>query len=126
MAFGTLKADTLTHSTAGSLDTNYVVNGSAKAWIYGTYSGGAPSDGNSLNVSSLVDNGVGWLQINFSNSFGGVDYAVNANSRQSTNVDASQNILTNSASQAEPRFYESATTATDPSHFYCVVHGDLA
>ena len=30
-SFGTLKADTLTHSTAGSLDTNYVVNGSAKA-----------------------------------------------------------------------------------------------
>ena len=32
-SFGTLKADTLTHSTAGSLDTNYVVNGSAKAWL---------------------------------------------------------------------------------------------
>ena len=29
-SFGTLKADTLTHSTAGSLATNYVVNGSAK------------------------------------------------------------------------------------------------
>ena len=27
-SFGTLKADTLTHSTAGSVDTNYVVNGS--------------------------------------------------------------------------------------------------
>ena len=33
-SFGTLKADTLTHSTAGSLDTNYVVNGSAKAWCF--------------------------------------------------------------------------------------------
>ena len=32
-SFGTLKADTLTHSTAGSLATNYVVNGSAKAWV---------------------------------------------------------------------------------------------
>ncbi len=29
-SFGTLKADTLTHSTAGSLATNYVVNGAAK------------------------------------------------------------------------------------------------
>ena len=123
---GTIIADTLTHSTAGSLTTDYVVNGSAKAWIYGTYSGGAPSDGNSFSVSSLADNGVGRLQINLSNSFGGVDYAVNANTRQSTSVDASQNILTNSASQAEPRFYESSTTATDPSHFYCVMHGDLA
>ena len=31
-SFGTLKADTLTHSTAGSLATNYVVNGSAKVF----------------------------------------------------------------------------------------------
>ena len=33
-SFGTLKADTLTHSTAGSLATNFVVNGSAKALVY--------------------------------------------------------------------------------------------
>ena len=32
MAFGEIKADTLTHSTAGSVDTNYVVNGSTKVW----------------------------------------------------------------------------------------------
>ena len=32
MANGKIKADTLEHSTAGSLDTQYVVNGSAKAW----------------------------------------------------------------------------------------------
>ena len=122
-----LRVNTLKDAAgANSVGMAYVAGGSAKAWIYGTYSGGAPSDGNSFNVSSLVDNGVGQLQINFSNSFGGGDYAVNANSRQSTNVDASQNILINSASQAEPIFYESATTATDPSHFYCVMHGDLA
>ena len=33
MALGKIKADTLEHSTAGSLDTQYVVNGSAKAWL---------------------------------------------------------------------------------------------
>ena len=32
MALGKIKADTLEHSTAGSVDTQYVVNGSAKAW----------------------------------------------------------------------------------------------
>src|SRR5210317_1712865 len=122
-----LRVNTLKDAAgANSVAMEDVANGSAKGWIYGTYSGGAPSDGNSLNVSSLTDNGVGWLQINFSNSFGGVDYAVNANTRQSISVDASQNILNNSSSQAEPRFYESSTTATDPSHFYCVMHGDLA
>ena len=30
---GKIIADTLEHSTAGSLTTDYVVNGSAKAWI---------------------------------------------------------------------------------------------
>ena len=32
MALGKIKADTLEHSTAGSLDTQFVVNGSAKSW----------------------------------------------------------------------------------------------
>ena len=32
-SFGTLKADTLTHSTAGSLATNFVVEGSGKQWV---------------------------------------------------------------------------------------------
>ena len=33
MALGKIKADTLEHSTAGSLDTKFVVQGSAKAWL---------------------------------------------------------------------------------------------
>ena len=56
-SFGTLKADTLTHSTAGSLATNYVVNGSAKAWWDMGSSFTVLSD--SLNVSSIADNGAG-------------------------------------------------------------------
>ena len=32
MALGKIKADTLEHSTSGSVDTKYVVEGSAKAW----------------------------------------------------------------------------------------------
>ena len=33
MAFGTLKADTLTHSTAGSLATNFVVERRIQRWF---------------------------------------------------------------------------------------------
>ena len=68
MAFGTLKADTLTHSTAGSLATNFVVNGSAKAWVNfdGDASGIAIRD--SLNVSGNTDNGTGDYTITFSNA----------------------------------------------------------
>ena len=33
MALGKIKADTLEHSTSGSVDTKFVVEGSAKAWV---------------------------------------------------------------------------------------------
>ena len=67
MAFGTLKADTLTHSTAGSLATNYVVEGSAKAWC--KWNASVTVD-NSLNQSSMVDVGTGDYEVVFTNSFG--------------------------------------------------------
>jgi hypothetical protein len=57
MAFGTLKADTLTHSTAGSLATNFVVNGSAKAFTNNDMT--VPDIRKSLNVSSIADDGTG-------------------------------------------------------------------
>ena len=43
-SFGTLKADTLTHSTAGSVATNYVVNSSAKQWRKYDTNGGTTND----------------------------------------------------------------------------------
>ena len=55
MALGKIKADTLEHSTAGSLDTQYVVNGSAKAWVNFNSSPNPPSIQGSFNVSSLTD-----------------------------------------------------------------------
>jgi len=65
-SFGTLKADTLTHSTAGSLATNFVVRGSAKAWLHST---DAAVLTQSLNVSSGTDNGAGNYTYAFTNSF---------------------------------------------------------
>ena len=57
-SFGTLKADTLTHSTAGSLATNYVVNGSLKAWRKYDTNGGTTNT-ESFNYSSITDGGTG-------------------------------------------------------------------
>ena len=56
MAFGTLKADTLTHSTAGSLATNFVVDGVAKSHVVHDASGTVKK---SLNISSVTDSGTG-------------------------------------------------------------------
>jgi len=68
---GKLIADQIEHSTAGSLDTSYVVNGSAKAWLNLTGTGTATING-SLNISSITDNGVGIYTENFSNSFASI------------------------------------------------------
>ncbi len=71
---GTIIADTLTHSTAGSVTTDFVVNGSAKAWVNFNGSGTIAAR-NSLNTSGLVDNGTGDYNQNFTNSFSAADFA---------------------------------------------------
>jgi len=76
MALGKIKADTLEHSTAGSLDTQYVVNGSAKAYLSMDSSGGSTTTFfGSFNTSSVTDVGVGKYDQNFTNSFTGANYS---------------------------------------------------
>jgi len=82
-SFGTLKADTLTHSTAGSLATNYVVEGSSKAWADTNAVGTTVND--SLNLSSLTDTSTGQQTFNFSNSFGNSSYCSLITVRENVN-----------------------------------------
>jgi len=62
---GKIVADTLEHSTAGSIATNYVVNGSAKQ--FATYGTDAVID-TSLNTSSISDIGTGQFDSNYTNN----------------------------------------------------------
>ena len=72
---GKIVADTLEHSTAGSIATNYVVEGSAKAWV--NFDGtGTIASRDSLNVSSLTDNGTGDYTVNLTNNINNVNYCV--------------------------------------------------
>ena len=72
---GTIIADTLTHSTAGSVTTDYVVNGSAKAWLDHTQLT-TSSIRDSLNISSITDAGTGkTYPISFSNNMSSSSYA---------------------------------------------------
>ena len=73
MALGKIKADTLEHSTAGSLDTSYVVNGSTKAWVNFDMTGTAEIV-KSFNISGLVDAGTGQATNSFTSSFSDADY----------------------------------------------------
>ena len=74
MSLGKIKADTLEHSTAGSVDTQFVVEGSLKQWINMDGSG-TISTRDSLNNSSLTDNGTGNYTITHTNSFSNANYA---------------------------------------------------
>ena len=64
---GTIAADTLTHSSAGSLDTQFVVKGSAKAFAWAEANGSAVLT--SLNTSSWSDEGAGDGIQNLTNFF---------------------------------------------------------
>jgi len=73
MALGKIKADTLEHSTAGSLDTQYVVKGSAKAWS-NTNAAGTTING-SFNVSTLTDTGTGIQTIAYTSAMANAIYS---------------------------------------------------
>ena len=65
---GTIVADDIQHSTAGSVGTEYVVSGSAKAWV--NYDGTTtPSVRDSFNHSSITDNANADHTITHTNAF---------------------------------------------------------
>ena len=123
---GKIVADTLEHSTAGSIATNYVVEGSAKVFSSITYSGATPTDQNSLNVSSITYQAVGQLDVNFTNAFGNTYYAGNVSKRNTVNNDSAEVVIRDAAGQVDVRFFENGSTHDDPVEVNFVAHGDLA
>jgi hypothetical protein len=67
----TLNVSNITDGT-DTVETGYVLNGSAKAWATHT---SATVLRDSLNVSSLTDTATGKTAVNFSNAFADKDYA---------------------------------------------------
>ena len=122
---GKIVADTLEHSTAGSIATNFVVNGSAKAWADVST---VTSVGDSLNVASLTDDGGSApndYTIAYTSNMGSANFSVTAT------VDAlAARIATvdnKSASGFSLNIYVSNSpgTATGNTADF-TVHGDLA
>ena len=64
---GKVATDTIEHSTAGSVATNYLVLGSAKAWVYYDNLGSNVTRG-SFSISSVTDNGTGDATVTISNA----------------------------------------------------------
>tara|TARA_B100000575_G_scaffold213489_1_gene174280 strand:- start:522 stop:932 length:411 start_codon:yes stop_codon:yes gene_type:complete len=136
MAHGKLKADTLEHSTAGSIDTQFVVNGSAKAWC--SYNGSGTAFADSFNMASATDNSTGNYTFALTNAMGNANYAASSIIHPSTSTSASMQTCEADCSNgylAGSLRVENAYTTSNPSYprvefdpVKCAVaiHGDLA
>ena len=130
-SFGTLKADTLTHSTAGSLATNFVVNGSAKAFI--NFNGtGTPASRKTLNSSSITDNGTGQFRVAIVSAMQDADFALlgscigdGATSNRTGALAASRGSNTTSIMDVNTNTSNS-DAQTDWTHTSLAAFGDLA
>ena len=117
-SFGTLKADTLTHSTAGSVTTDFVVEGSAKSFI--NFNGDATGTiRDSFNCGAVTDGGTGDQTVNYTNNFANAGYSPQSNcqsgdaSNPASCVVNSQGTVTTSST----KLFVSQNTGTGASNF---------
>tara|TARA_R100001480_G_scaffold112150_1_gene113097 strand:- start:207 stop:590 length:384 start_codon:yes stop_codon:yes gene_type:complete len=127
MAFGIIKVDTLTHSTEGSVSTEYVVGGSAKAW---TNYNSDTTIRDSLNSSSITDHEVGEHSVVLTNNMANDDYAYSGGAKDGFNGNFGR-ICTNSGTASTSSHRQVTVLCNDNSRDDCVevgtsVHGDLA
>ena len=133
MANGTIAFDTLQTSgqidgTARSIDTDYLLNGSAKCWI--NYDATASSDytRDSFNVSSTTDQATGAHDIAFSNNMGNINYAGMTNGHRDDNQSIS--ILQDSNNTTTGFRFKinnfSNTTNADSDSAFGAIFGELA
>ena len=126
---GKIVADQLEHSTAGSLDTQFVVNGSAKLWC--NWAGSATVN-NSFNTASITDNGTGNFSVNTTNAFANVNYCragfvVNTGGTSGALINSSTTITqTDSTTVISIEVNYLNDSAVDGNRDEVIVHGDLA
>ena len=129
---GKIIADILEHSTAGSLDTSYVVNGSAKAWA--NFNGtGVVAVRQTFNQTSLTDITTGRYDLSFVSSMSDANYSVATSGAYSATVSGSAgygaaavNNLTTSKYQIQTGPYSTAPQPADIQVVMPCVSGDLA
>ena len=127
---GKIIADQIEHSTAGSLDTSYVVQGSAKAWV--NFNGtGTVAVRDSLNTSSISDRGTGQYTVNNLASFNNTNFAFMTTAGHDNASGTACNFdpweFTTSATKANS-FQEtgSTTVRNDRNFLFASFMGDLA
>ena len=130
MALGKIKADTLEHSTSGSVNTKYVVEGSVKA--FSEQDNDSPNPPNkSLNQSSITDSSGGHKIHNFASAFSDKVYLCLTGccgNRGSTTASV-RGVMpdgTFTTTAADMRYAYATQTAEDDTQAGIAVLGDLA
>ena len=137
----TLKADTIQSTGAGA--ATLTTQNAAKSWV--KFNGiGTVAVRDSLNASSITDNGTGYYSLNFSSSAANINYSISGGTNGSNNsfpnaATASGNIRfntnTGSPYKAQPTTSafnmtitqdQSLATAVDVEWANANIHGDLA
>jgi hypothetical protein len=127
---GTIIADTLTHSTAGSVTTDYVVNGSAKAWSQFTTTTSTASY-DDFNISSYTDNATGDTTLTFTSNMNNALYCHPASSGGVSSGNGVLYSLDQSTARTSSlfrviTFANSSGTSQDTPRNEVAVFGDLA
>ena len=129
MALGKIKADTLEHSTAGSLDTKFVVEGSAKAWC--KFGPDAQPD-DSFNIASGTDVAVGQYRFAKTNAMSTTNYAVTSGSGRAINAfntGENSNAIESTVNHTQSKYDVAGNNFTDyaaDGYGMHTIHGDLA
>ena len=134
MANGTIAFDTLTTSdsvntsTEKSIDTSYIFNGVAKAWINldGT---GTIGTNDSFNTGSTTDNGTGDYSITITNAMANANYSHTHGDYTSDRNDVQVSGSAGNAPAAGTIRIQCVQTGNSPDDAdqACVtIHGDLA
>ena len=125
---GKIIADQLEHSTAGSLDTQFVVNGSAKVW--GLFNGtGTIAVRDSFNVSGIIDLAVGKMTVSKTNAMGSVNYTTALRSDLDDAAGSSRTFNPEVYTRAAGSFnFVTYSLSAEEDHAFdeIAVHGDLA
>ena len=104
------------------------VSGVAAAWV--NFNGtGTAATRDSVNVSSLTDNGTGYFNMNWSSAFSATDYAMTSNAQNgnATDYNRQSSSIPYSTSYASINTWATSnTTLYDVEHTQAKAHGDLA
>ena len=111
----------------GSATTTNLQQGLAKVWVNSAGDGASIND--SLNFSSLGDDGTGQYTYNYTNNFNNDDYSSTYGTKErSGGADflTAKTGATYSTSAQEIRCWNYLGNFGDPAHGHATLHGDLA